>query len=191
MDIDIIKKAKNGDEKSLDLIIETYKPLVLSLSRKYFLIGGTIEDVIQEANIGLFKAITSFDSNKNISFYNFCKLCIERNLQTAITKANNYKNKILNSYESLDNNTENDENYESHFQDNKPSPEDMVISNEILQELKENIRLKLTTFEKQVLYHFIKGKSYNEISEILQVSTKSVDNALNRLRKKLSNFKPN
>ena len=191
MDNNIIIKAKNGDEKSLDYIIKTYKPLVSSLSRKYFLIGGTIEDVIQEANIGLFKAITSYDETKNISFYNFCKLCIERNLQTAISKANNDKNKILNNCESFDNNSENDENFEFSLQDHKPSPEDLVISNEILQELKENIKQKLTIFEKQVLYHFIKGKSYSEIAEILQVTNKSVDNALNRLRKKLSNFKPN
>ncbi|MBQ7308430.1 MAG: sigma-70 family RNA polymerase sigma factor [Clostridia bacterium] len=187
MELDIILKAKNGDEKALDLILNRYKPLVLSLSRKYFLIGGTIEDLVQEGNIGLFKAITSYDISKNISFVNFCKLCIERNLQTAISKANNTKNKVLNYFDSIDGEDEE----ELSFPDSTPSPEEMLISNEILQELKENIRLKLTTLEKQVLYHFIKGKSYNEISDILQVSTKSVDNALNRLRKKLSNFKPN
>lgn len=187
MEKDLILKAQKGDTQSLDILIEKYKPLVISLSRKYFLIGGTIEDVIQEGNIGLFKAITSYDDNKNVSFYTFSKLCIERNLQTAIAKANNQKNKILNNFESMD--ADNEEIFGSFAKDHTPTPEEILISSEIMQDLKEHIRLKLSILEKQVLYHFIKGESYSSISEILQVSKKSVDNALKRIRNKLSNFK--
>lgn len=189
METELIKKAQQGDMQVLDYIINKYKPLVVSLSRKYFLIGGSTEDLIQEGNIGLFKAIMSYNDNKNDSFYSFSKLCIERNLQTAISKANNTKNKVLNEFESFD--ADNEETFGSTAKDLNPSPEEHLISSEILQELKENIRTKLSTLEKQVLYHFIKGESYYEISENLQVSRKSVDNALKRIRTKLSNFKPN
>lgn len=184
---DIILKAKNGDEKSMDFIFEKYKPVVTSISRKYFLIGGTIEDVIQEGNIGLFKAITSFDPSKNISFLNFSKMCIERNLLTAINKANNLKNLPLNSFESLTGNYE--ELYESFVKDKTPSPEEYLISNEILDDIKKYINTKLSSLEKNVLKLFLNGESYKDISNNLKITTKCVDNTLERIRKKLSYFR--
>ena len=182
--IELIKKAKSGDSKSLDELIIRYRPLVISISRKYFLIGGSDDDLIQEGNIGLFKAIMSYDENKNSTFYSYSKLCIERNIMTAINQANNLKNKSLVSSESID-----DEVFEDNFDDGSPSPEQKLIMNEIMEELKDDIKKNLTILEKQVLYYFIKGKSYSEISSILQVSVKSVDNALGRIRKKLDKFK--
>ena len=184
---EIIRKAKAGDNDALDYMINKYHPLVVNLSRKYFLIGGTDEDLIQEGDIGLFKAIISYDETKKVSFYNFCKLCIERNLQTAITKANNNKNRTLNNFESLD---EYNDNPYLLIEDSSSNPEEKLISQEIFQELKNRIKEKFSTLEKQVLYHFVKGESYAEIAENLQVSTKSVDNALKRIRKKLSDFIP-
>lgn len=186
---EIILKAQSGDMASLDYIIEKYKPLVVSLSRKYFLIGGTIEDLIQEGNLGLFKAITTFNSDKNCSFYTFSKLCIEKQLQNAIQKANRPKNKIWNEFERLD--ADNEEVFGSSVKDDSPSPEDIILSNEILDDLKDKINQKLSRLEKQVLYHFLKGESYLEIAQNLQVSKKCVDNALKRLRNKLSDFKDN
>ena len=148
------------------------------------MIGGSDEDLIQEGNIGLFKAIMSYDEQKNTTFYSYSKLCIERNILSAINQANNLKNKSLVSSQSID-----DETFEDNFEDNSPSPEQMLISSEIMAELKDDIKKNLTVLEKQVLYYFIKGKSYTEISNILQVSTKSVDNALMRIRKKIDKFK--
>ncbi len=188
-DEELISLVKSSDDKyALDFIINKYKDLVNMKVGKYFIIGAEKEDIIQEGMIGLFKAIQSFDATKQNSFKTFANMCIERQLITAIKTSNRQKHIPLNSYLSLntaayddDEDTSVLEIFDAHQTED---PLETITKKEYYQRVENAIEQSLSDFEKQVLARFIKGESYVTIAEKLDTQVKSVDNAIQRIRKK-------
>lgn len=187
----LIELIKSEDKYAIDFLIEKYKDLVNMKVSKYFMIGAEREDIIQEGMIGLFKAIQSYNSEKQNSFKTFANLCIERQLITAIKTSNRQKHMPLNSYLSLSAsayNNEEDENnssmmefFDSHTTED---PLETITKKEYYERVENAIDKSLSTFEKQVLQRFIRGESYVDIAAKLDSPVKSVDNAIQRIRKK-------
>ena len=189
-DEEIIAKIKDGDEKALTYLLEKYKELVNMKVGKYFLIGAEREDIVQEGMIGLYKAIKNFNEEKQNSFKSFANICIERQLITAIKTSNRQKHMPLNSYLSL-NNEAYDKNEENSVElidtfdgKNVEDPLETIMKKEYYENVQTEIEKNLSKFEKQVLDRFIKGESYNVIAKKLDTQVKSVDNAIQRIRKK-------
>ena len=188
-DEEIIKLIKQGDNQALSFLIEKYKELVNIKVGKYYIIGAEREDTIQEGMIGLFKAIKSFDATKQNSFKTFANMCIERQLITAIKSSNRQKHIPLNSYLSLNNsayeNEDNDEELINTF-DSKTieDPLDTIMKKEYYKTIETTIDKTLSIFEKQVLNRYMQGESYIDIANKLDAPVKSVDNAIQRIRKK-------
>ena len=190
-DEQLIELIKLGDKYAIDFLIEKYKDLVNMKVSKYFMIGAEREDIIQEGMIGLFKAIQNFNSDKQNSFKTFANLCVERQLITAIKTSNRQKHMPLNSYLSLSasafNNSDEDvdssmiEFFDSHTTED---PLDTITKKEYYKNVEDAIDKSLSDFEKKVLQRFIKGESYVSIAEKLDAPVKSVDNAIQRIRKK-------
>lgn len=187
-DEEILQLVQNGDKDAIDYIMQKYKDLVNSKVAKYFIIGAEKEDIIQEGLIGLFKAIKNFDPQKQNSFKSFANLCVERQLITAIKTSNRQKHIPLNSSLSL-NNTVYDENDETSFMDILDNnvaedPLDTITKKEYYKFIETKIDSELSDFEKKVLYIYAKGESYTTIAEKLDAPVKSIDNAIQRIRKK-------
>lgn len=187
-DEDLIALIKKDDKYALDFIIEKYKELVNMKVGKYFIIGAEREDIIQEGMIGLFKAIQGFDFEKQNSFKTFANLCIERQLITAIKTSNRQKHMPLNGYLSLNTSAYDDDEdttvleiFDSHLTED---PLDTITKKEYYKRVENAIDKSLSSFEKKVLSRFIKGESYVTIAEKLDTPVKSVDNAIQRIRKK-------
>ena len=187
-DEQLISLVKADDKYALDFIIEKYKDLVNMKVSKYFIIGAEKEDIIQEGMIGLFKAIQGFDNTKQNSFKTFANMCIERQLITAIKTSNRQKHMPLNGYLSLntaaydeDEDTTVLEVFDSHQTED---PLDTITKKEYYKRVEDAIDKNLSDFEKQVLARFIKGESYVTIAEKLDTPVKSIDNAIQRIRKK-------
>ena len=187
-DEQLISLVKADDKYALDFIIEKYKDLVNMKVSKYFIIGAEKEDIIQEGMIGLFKAIQGFDTTKQNSFKTFANMCIERQLITAIKTSNRQKHMPLNGYLSLntaaydeDEDTTVLEVFDSHQTED---PLDTITKKEYYKRVEDAIDKNLSDFEKQVLARFIKGESYVTIAEKLDTPVKSIDNAIQRIRKK-------
>ena len=187
-DEQLISLVKADDKYALDFIIEKYKDLVNMKVGKYFIIGAEKEDIIQEGMIGLFKAIQGFDNTKQNSFKTFANMCIERQLITAIKTSNRQKHMPLNGYLSLntaaydeDEDTTVLEVFDSHQTED---PLDTITKKEYYKRVEDAIDKNLSDFEKQVLARFIKGESYVTIAEKLDTPVKSIDNAIQRIRKK-------
>ena len=142
--------------------------------------GSEPEDLIQEGMIGLYKAIQTFDENKQASFKTFASLCINSQIQMTIRSANRLKNKLINEIMLEDN-----EEKMYLVVSLEPNPEDKVINQESYDDIKKEIVSKLSLLEKQILNQFLLGKNYEEIAKTLCIDKKSVDNGLNRIRKKL------
>lgn len=188
-DEEIISQIKNGDEKALRYLLEKYKDLVHAKIGKYFIIGAEKEDIMQEGMIGLFKAIQSFDETKNNTFKTFANVCIERQLITAIKSSTRQKHMPLNSYLSLntaayDNDEDSVELIDTFDGNTMEDPLDTIMKKEYYEQIENIIDRTLSKFEKQVLQRFIKGESYVVIAEKLKSPIKSVDNAIQRIRKK-------
>ena len=189
-DEEIVARIKSGDEKALSYILDKYKELVNMKVGKYFLIGAEREDIVQEGMIGLYKAIKNFVPDKQNSFKSFANICIERQLITAIKTSNRQKHLPLNSYLSLnisayDNNEEDGAELIDTFDGNTAEdPLETVMKKEYYEQMQNNIEKTLSKFEKQVLDRFIKGESYSVIAKKLDSPIKSVDNAIQRIRKK-------
>ena len=188
-DEDVIKLIKQGDNQALSYLLERYKELVNIKVGKYYIVGAEREDTVQEGLIGLFKAIKCFDAQKQNSFKTFANICIERQLITAIKTSNRQKHMPLNSYLSLNNsaydNEDNDEELINTF-DSKTieDPLDTLMKKEYYEQIESTIDKTLSGFEKQVLNRYIKGESYVDIAAKLDAPVKSVDNAIQRIRKK-------
>ena len=188
-DEDVIKLIKQGDNQALSNLLERYKELVNIKVGKYYIVGAEREDTVQEGMIGLFKAIKCFDAQKQNSFKTFANICIERQLITAIKTSNRQKHMPLNSYLSLNNsaydNEDNDEELINTF-DSKTieDPLDTLMKKEYYEQIESTIDKTLSGFEKQVLNRYIKGESYVDIAAKLDAPVKSVDNAIQRIRKK-------
>lgn len=189
-DEQIVDLIKNGDEKALSFLLEKYKKLVNLKVGKFFIIGAEREDIIQEGMIGLFKAIKNYDKNKNNTFKSFANICIKRQLITAIKTSNRQKHMPLNSYLSLntsayDNNEEDSVELIDTFNSNTiEDPLETIMKREYYAEVQEAVNKNLSKFEKQVLDKFVKGDSYIKIAQSLDTPVKSVDNAIQRIRKK-------
>ena len=189
-DEQIIFQIKQGDESSLTYLLDKYRELVNAKVGKYFMIGAEREDIVQEGMIGLFKAIKNYDNNKQSSFKSFANICIERQLITAIKSSNRQKHIPLNSYLSLntaayDNNDDDSVELIDTF-DSKTieDPLETIMKKEYYKEVEKAVNKNLSKFEKQVLDRFVKGESYVTIAEKLDSPVKSVDNAIQRIRKK-------
>ena len=189
-DEQIVSEIKQGDEYALSYLLEKYKELVNMKVGKYFMVGAEKEDIMQEGMIGLYKAIKNFDTQKENSFKTFANLCIERQLITAIKTSNRQKHMPLNSYLSLnmaayDNNEDDSVELIDTFNSNTiEDPLETVMKKEYYEQIHNNIEKSLSKFEKQVLDRFMKGESYNVIAKRLDSPVKSVDNAIQRIRKK-------
>lgn len=189
-DEQIVTEIKQGDEYALSYLLEKYKELVNMKVGKYFMVGAEKEDIVQEGMIGLYKAIKNFDTQKQNSFKTFANLCIERQLITAIKTSNRQKHMPLNSYLSLnmaayDNNEDDSVELIDTFNSNTiEDPLETVMKKEYYEQIHNNIEKSLSKFEKQVLDRFMKGESYNVIAKRLDSPVKSVDNAIQRIRKK-------
>ena len=181
----------HGEEPdAADYILNKYKGYVRSMARRYYLIGGDCDDLIQEGMIGLYKAIRDFDAQKNVSFKTFAELCVMRQMITAIKAANRIKHQPLNSFVSL-NRPVFEEDCEKTLEEILPdesamSPEDIYIENERFEGVRSKIHDNLSDFENSVMDLYLEGKSYAEISCRLGKPKKSIDNALQRAKGKLS-----
>lgn len=189
-DEQIVSEIKQGDEKALAYLLDKYKELVNVKVGRYFMIGAEREDIVQEGMIGLFKAIKSFNPEKQNTFKSFANICIERQLITAIKSSNRQKHIPLNSYLSLntaayDNNEDDSVELIDTF-DSKTveDPLETIMKKEYYTEVENAVNKHLSKFEKQVLDRFIKGESYVAIAQKLDAPVKSVDNAIQRIRKK-------
>lgn len=190
-DEDIILQIKQGDEQALTYLLNKYKELVNTKVGKYFMIGAEREDIIQEGMIGLFKAIKTFNAEKQNTFKTFANMCVERQLITAIKTCNRQKHMPLNSYVSLNlsayDNNEDDDSVQLIDTFNSKTIEDpleTITKKEYYEEIQKAIDKSLSKFERQVLERLIKGESYMMIAERLDSPVKSVDNAIQRIRKK-------
>lgn len=189
-DEELVTLVKENNKEALNFILNKYKELVYMKTSRYFLIGAEKDDIYQEGMIGLYKAILSFKEDKHNSFKTFANMCIERQLITAIKTSNRQKHMPLNSYLSLNTpgNDEEDDNEKTLLEvlNNKTAedPLDTITKKEYYSSVENAIDKSLSDFEKQVLKKFIKGDSYVKIAEELEAPVKSVDNAIQRIRKK-------
>lgn len=190
-DEELLEAIREKDTNALDFLICKYKDLVNSKVNKYFIIGAEKEDIIQEGLIGLYKAIKDYKLDKQNSFKSFANLCVERQLITAIKSSNRQKHMPLNSYLSLNMTAyENDDgNSETQVMDVLETnvvedPLDTITKKEYMSNVESVIDNSLSDFEKKVLNRYIQGESYVKIAERLDTPVKSVDNAIQRIRKK-------
>lgn len=188
-DEELVEQVHLGNTNALDYLITKYRLFVKVKARSYFLIGADKEDIIQEGMIGLYKAIRDFKGDKLASFRAFAELCITRQIITAIKTATRQKHIPLNSYVSLDKPIYDEESERtlmdvitSPLSDN---PEHLMINREEYSRLEGQVSEVLSELEQQVLVLYLEGRSYNEISSLLNRSTKSIDNALQRIKRKL------
>lgn len=189
-DEQITIEVQKGDKQALSYLMNKYKELVNIKVSKYFMIGAERDDIVQEGLIGLFKAIKTFNKEKNNSFKSFANMCIERQLITAIKSSTRQKHMPLNSYLSL-NASAYDNEEEGGMElintlDNKTveDPLETVMKKEYYEQIENSIEKSLSSFEKQVLDGYVKGYSYVTIAKQLDSPVKSVDNAIQRIRKK-------
>lgn len=187
-DEELITKIKDGDKNALNYLMEKYKELVNMKVSKYYIVGAEKEDIFQEGMIGLYKAIKSYSEDKNTSFKSFANMCIERQLITAIKTSNRQKHMPLNSYLSLNTSAYDDEDNTELldvFNNNAvEDPLDTITKKEYYKTVENVIDKSLSNFEKQVLARFMKGESYIDIANKLDAPVKSIDNAIQRIRKK-------
>lgn len=191
-DEELVELSAAGDENATECILGRYKNLVRSKARMYFLVGADKEDIIQEGMIGLFKAIRDFDCERQASFKGFAELCVKRQIITAVKTATRQKHMPLNTYVSLSNPMY-DGDSEGILEEVLPGtsetdPEHLFITKENAEYLNEKMKEVLSQLEKSVLALYLEGKSYQEISLILSRPQKSIDNALQRVKKKMEKF---
>ena len=191
----LIENIKQDDNIALNCLLERYNDVVNMKANKFFMVGAEKEDMIQEGMIGLYKAIKSFDTEKQNSFKTFANMCVERQLITAVKNSNRQKHIPLNSSVSL-----NSAAYEDNEDMDKMDvldikmmndPSDIIADREYFENMESKIKENLSSFELQVLKEYEKGKSYAAIAEKLNAKVKSVDTAIQRIRKKANKIKEN
>jgi RNA polymerase sporulation-specific sigma factor len=188
-DIELVMLAKKGNAKAISILINKYKNFVRSRSKSYFIVGADKEDIVQEGLIGLFKAIRDFNPDKKTSFRAFAELCIMRQIITAIKTATRQKHLPLNSYVSL-NKPIFEDNGERVMADVIAStrtcnPEEIYVALELTKSIKEKMKKYLSALESKVLAEYLKGLSYYEVAKNIGKHIKSVDNALQRIKRKI------
>ena len=188
-DEDLIEVIKFGDKYALEYLINRYKDLVNIKVSKYYIIGAERDDIVQEGLIGLFKAVKCYKPDQHNSFKTFANMCIERQLITAIKTSNRQKHMPLNSYLSLnmsayDEDSDDTEIMEIFNNTFIEDPLDTITKKEYYASVENAIEKALSDFERQVLNRYISGESYVEIAQKLDTPVKSIDNAIQRIRKK-------
>ena len=191
-DEEIVMLCHDGDTIAEEYLLNKYKNFVRSKARSYFLIGADHEDIVQEGMIGLYKAIRDYRSNKLSSFRAFAELCITRQIITAIKTATRQKHIPLNSYVSLNKplyDEESDRTLLDVIMEGRTSnPEELIINREDLGDIHAKISEVLSGLEQEVLGAYLDGKSYQEIADALGRHVKSIDNALQRVKRKLEKY---
>jgi RNA polymerase sporulation-specific sigma factor len=190
--IEMLRSKEEPDADDIvDYIMNKYKPLVRKKTNALYLIGGETDDLVQEGMIGLFKAVRDYDEKKESSFYHFAELCINRQLYTALSASNRKKHAPLNSYVSFSIESEADGVALEELLENRQTenPEALVIRQEVWEEFKKRLWKQLSRMEQQVLALYLDGESYTAIAERMGKSPKSIDNALQRIRKKIGAWK--
>jgi RNA polymerase sporulation-specific sigma factor len=186
---EILIRAQNGDKKASEYLLHKYRSLVRYLINTYFLKGAEKDDLFQIGMIGLWQAVIDYRCDISVSFNSFARICIQRHIITAIKSASRMKQYPLNGYLSMDRNMGDEEWTRSLEEtlslDEIADPEEMILRNEDTRRVKEMLQQLLSTFEWKVLAGYQVGKSYQEIARELRVKTKSVDNALVRIKKKV------
>lgn len=181
---ELVEKIKVGDEEALDQLFSRFQLHIQKLARSYFLFGGDHQDLVQEAMIGLYSACNSYKKEMFTSFYSFACLCMKRRVLSAIKSAGRNKNKALNESLSIYGMME-DDHVELYIPQNILFPDEKIEQNEKYEEVKEIIVKTLSKLELKILSLYLKGLSYEEISQKLDITKKSVDNALSRIKNKL------
>lgn len=185
----LVKLSQEGSSKAQDILIQRYKNLVKGKSRAYFLMGADKEDIVQEGMIGLFKAIRDYRPEKAASFKSFAEMCVKRQIITAIKTAARQKHMPLNSYVSLNKPVFDEESdrtmYDMMTNSKELNPEHLLIKREELKMLETKMDEVLSDLEWEVLNAYLDGKTYSEIALEMKKHVKSVDNALQRVKKKL------
>lgn len=188
-DEELVLLSVEGNTEAEETILQRYKNYVKSKARTYYLIGADNDDIVQEGMIGLYKAVRDFDPGKNITFKTFADVCITRQILTAIRTANRNKHNPLNGSISMNTPLFSEDSGTTVMnliqQSSVSNPEEIFIIDENIKEIKNIISKKLSNFENNVLELYLDGLSYVEISETMNKSIKSVDNALQRIKKKL------
>lgn len=184
-DEELIVRLRAGENVISDYLMEKYKDLVRRRANAMYLIGGEKDDLIQEGMIGLFKAVRDYQPDRKTSFQTFAGLCIERQIYSAIQGSNRQKHLPLNTYVSLS--AEEEEN--TMGEQWAENPEAIVIDRENVRILEEEIKKLLSPLENTVLSYYLDGYNYVQIGEILGKSPKSMDNALQRIRTKIRNYR--
>ena len=191
----LIENIKQDDNMALNCLLERYNDVVNMKANKFFMVGAEREDMVQEGMIGLYKAVKSFDTEKQNSFKTFANMCIERQLITAVKNSNRQKHIPLNSSVSLN---------AAAYDDNEDvdkidvfdikaldDPSDIIAEREYFESMENKIKEALSEFELQVLHEYEKGKSYADIAVKLNAKIKSVDTAIQRIRKKANKIREN
>ena len=181
----LVELARSGNEDALDILMVRFKPLVKSKAKDYFLSGGGIEDLVQEGMIGLYKAVLNFDAEKNAKFATFAHLCVVRQIQSAIKAASRNKHIPLNKSISIHSENESGVSIGEIADRNIPNPEDLLIGQEAYNDISEFIQENLSKLEHDILTHYLEGKTHIQIAEAIGKNAKTVDNAIQRIRKKI------
>lgn len=189
-DEELVTLVREGHDYALDFLLNKYKKLVEKKSKSYFLMGAGRDDLIQEGMIGLFKAVRDYRHDSTASFFSFADLCITRQIITAVKASTRQKHMPLNTYVSLNKPAFEEGSDKTALLDLMPSkkildPEELLIGEESLHLIEEELEDKLSKFEKEVLKLYIDGVGYVEIAQVINKPVKSIDNALQRIKKKL------
>lgn len=184
-DEELAVASQKGDASACEILLDRYKGAVREIATAYYLIGADSDDVIQEGMIGLYKAVLGYDGERDASFGTFASLCIRRQIVSAVRSASRLKNSPLNDYVSLFGEEGSEEALAGQVQ-TAPDPAEDFIRQESEQLMREKLNRLLSPFEWQVLGLFLAGKTYREIGEAVGKDTKAVDNALSRIRQKLT-----
>ena len=189
-DLQLVVRARNGDGTALDALIRRYTGFVRLKASSYFLAGGDAEDLIQEGLIGLYKAVRDFRHDKETSFRSFAELCVTRQIITAIKAATRFKHQPLNGYVSFSQTPAGQEDGDCTLGDAIPGPavndpSVCVISTEELQSLVFSLGTGLSPLEHDALRFYMEGNSYEEMADLLGCDTKTIDNALQRVKRKV------
>lgn len=186
-DEQLIRLLRKGDRDITDYLMEKYKGMVRKEAKAMYLLGGESDDLIQEGMIGLFKAVQDYDTEQEASFYSFARLCVTRQLYSAIEASRRKKHIPLNSYVSLYENENDEENtnlLDTIEAGKESNPEQAFLSKENAERLEKELEENLSDLERRVLYLHLLGTDYRTIAQLLDKSPKTVDNAIQRIKAK-------
>ena len=191
-DEELVELAQKGDGEALPFLLDKYKNFVRARARSYFLIGADHEDIVQEGMIGLYKAIRDYNPDKLTTFRAFAELCVKRQIITAIKTATRQKHVPLNTYISLNKPVYDEESERTLvdvlYADTVSNTEEICIHQEEFSAIEKKLGEILSPLERRVLRCYLEGKSYQEISGVLNRPVKSIDNALQRVKRKVEKY---